>query len=121
MTNTIADIIENRLSSPEMARDSLHMTIVFGEELEQACDGTSLDGKAIRERLIPFRHGVMVEHKYQLERLAELLRADATFTLADMYLSGSNNMAICKAAAVLPGCTLSLQLRGKLFEEDIGM
>lgn len=121
MNNQIADVIESRLDSPEMARDSLHATLQFGDEFEQACLGSPLDGKAIREKLIPFRHGIVSGNEYELKKLAKLLKADATFTLANMYLSGSDNGEICRAASAIPGCNLDLQLRGQLFTEDLGL
>jgi len=117
----IADLIESHLDAPEMARGSLHATLRFGEDLEQACVGTPLNGKDIRERLIPFRHGMKLTHAYKLNRLAKLLRADATYALAVMYLNGSSNSAICQAATTLPACTMSHTLRGELFTEDLGL
>ncbi|ALI04175.1 hypothetical protein C1Y08_23455 [Pseudomonas sp. FW306-02-F02-AA] len=121
VNNMIANLIESRLDSPEMARDSLHAALQFGDEFEQACLGSPLNGKAIREKLIPFRYGIESGHDYELRRLAKLLKADATFTLANMYLSGSDNQDICRAAEATPGCNLDLQLRGELFSEDIGL
>lgn len=117
----IADLIESRLDSPEMARGSLHATLRFGDDLEQACVGTPLNGKDIRGDLIPFRHGMGLGNDYELRLLAKLLRADGTFTLADMFLSGSTGASICKAATTIPGCTLGLAVRGELFARDVGM
>lgn len=121
VNNSIAALIESWLASPEMARGSLHATLQFGEELEQACVGTPLNGKAIREKLIPFRHGMKPDDEHALKRLAELLKADATFTLANMFLAGSGYRAICQAAMSIPGCTLSLQQRGEFFAEELGV
>lgn len=121
MNKMIANLIERRLDSPEMALGSLHATLRFGEEFEQVCVRSPLNGKAIRERLIPFWYGIEPGHDYELRRLAKLLKADATFTLANMYLSGSDNRDICKAAEATLGCSLDLQLRGELFTEDIGL
>lgn len=121
MNNSIAALIESWLASPEMARGSLHATLLFGEDFEKACAGTPLNGKAIREELIPFRHGMEPDHEDALKRLAEFLKADATFTLANMFLAGSDNKAICQVAMSTPGCTLGHQLRGKLYAEDLGV
>ena len=121
VNNTIADLIESWLDSPEIARCSLHATLQFGDVVEQACQGSPLNGKAIREKLIPFGYGIESGHDYELRRLAKLLKADATFTLANMYLSGSDNQDICRAAMSIPGCNLDLQLRGRLLTQDIGL
>lgn len=117
----IADLIEGHLDAPEMASGSLHATLRFGEELEKALAGTSLDGKKIRERFIPFRHGIEPDHERTLRRLAKLLRADTTYALAVMFLSGSSNTAICQAAASIPGCSVSYILREEFISEDIGL
>ena len=121
MNSTIANLIESWLDSPEIERCSLHATLQFGDEFEQACLGSALNGKAIREKLIPLRYGIESAHDYELRRLAKLLKADATFTLANMYLSGSDNQDVYRAAKSIPGCNLDLQLRGELFTEDLGV
>lgn len=121
MNIIIADLIESRLDSPEMARYSLHATLRFGEDLEQACVGTPLDGKGIRENLIPFRHGINSSHEYKLRRLAKFLRADSTFTLASMCLSNCDSSTICKASTIILGCVFSEELLEELIAEDLGL
>lgn len=52
VNNMIANLIESRLDSPEMARDSLHAALQFGDEFEQACLGSPLNGKADRKSVV---------------------------------------------------------------------
>jgi hypothetical protein len=56
MHTRIAVVIERWLDAPEMRLESLQATSQFGEEFEQACKDTPLNGVAIRNQWIPFRH-----------------------------------------------------------------
>ena len=121
MNTLIAATIERWLDSAEMARGSLHATHQLGEEFEQACEGSPLDGEAIRECWIPFRYGMEPIHEFKLRRLANYLRADATFTLAKMHVSGADSEEIYLASKTTAGCTLDLVDDGILFMQSLGM
>lgn len=121
MHNRIAAVIEQWLEAPEILLGSLQATNRFGQELEQVCRDTPLDGLAIRTQWIPFRHGMLPIDDFNLRRLALILREDSTFTLANLHIAGSTGHDLAKASKAIPGCVLSYQLMGALFTDDLGI
>lgn len=117
MHNRIAAVIERWLDAPEMLQGSLQATSQFGQELEQVCKGTPLNGLAIRSQWIPFRHGMLENDDSNLRRLAWVLREDSTFTLANLHIDGGTADDLVKASKAIPGCVLSNKLKGILLTE----
>lgn len=103
-----------------MVLGSLHATSQFGNELQQACKGTPLNGITVRTQWIPFRHGMLEDDDSNLRRLAWVLREDSTFTLANLHIAGGTADDLFKASKGIQGCTLSNQLKGILLTEALG-
>ncbi|WP_202368166.1 hypothetical protein [Pseudomonas sp. MWU318] len=120
MHTRVAVVIEHWLNAPQMQLESLQATSQFGKEFEQACKDTPLDGVAIRNQWIPFRHGMHKDDDLNLRRLAWILREDSTFTLAKLHIAGGTSDDLVKASKDIPGCVLSNQFKGVLLDEAIG-
>lgn len=120
MNDDIADLLERWLDSSEIQNESLQATNQFGLELESICRGTPLDGRAIRDKHIPFGYGLSKKNSWVLRRLLDILREDPDFDLSKQFLSGADNRTIIKSASTRSGGGLSKGLKGKFVEDDVG-